>query len=776
MKAALDSWLDTERERLAVWLPVFMGAGVLSYYALRFEPSAWLGAAITVPVLVIAVWQPGIRWLFGPLAAAALGFTAGQFATARAPPIEPDLPTHAAMVTGTIRAVEVLPEGRRITIQPAWLDGAAEPLRRSLRIRLQKKDFSEIDSGDSVRIRALVRPPPSPSYPGAWDLQRDDFYSGLGGSGYALSKVERTAQGVPSEPMRLVQRLREIIARRVVAVIPGAAGAVSVTLLTGASMAIPEADHAAFRDSGLAHLLAVAGLHIGIVMGFALAVSRFGFALSERASLFWPTKKFAAIYALTAGGAYMVLTGMHVPIIRSFVMACLFTVALMADRRPFSLRGLGLAAAALMLIAPNQVPDVSFQMSFSAVLALIAGYEALRPWLRRLHGKSLVRRLGSHVVALALTSALAGSASAPYGAYHFGHVQVYFVLANMIAVPLTAMWVMPAGLIALFLMPLHLEVLALVPMGWGARAILWVARTTAALPAATFDVPHIPAWGLGLFSVGLAWLGLWQTRRRLAGIVLMFFGLASPLVDRPPDILVSADGRLIAVRTPAGAFLQQVQGGSKFTRDAWAQYWAVSSFHMIPSPPPSPPTSPSPPQSVSPTSPPVAPPSSWPGVSGPPLAARAGIVAPQAPDADNERTSAIRCEPDACFLQPYPDRRAALLARGAQHPAGCGQVSIIVSAEPARGLCPKPWPKLVDRFTVWRYGSAAIWLDRDGARVLTDRWDRGDRPWVQPVPKPRKAAPPKLPPAPVDLPAAADQAEETNPPPGVPLAETNNGE
>ena len=98
--------------------------------------------------------------------------------------------------------------------------------------------------------------------------------------------------------MRFVQWLREVIAHRVVAVIPGAAGAVSVTLLTGASMAIPEADHAAFRDSGLAHLLAVAGLHIGIVMGFALAIARFGFTLSEHASLFWQTKKLSAICAL----------------------------------------------------------------------------------------------------------------------------------------------------------------------------------------------------------------------------------------------------------------------------------------------------------------------------------------------------------------------------------------------------------------------------------------------------------------------------------------------
>jgi len=711
MKTALDRWLDTERERHAVWLPVFMGTGVLAYYALRFEPSVWLGPAFAAPLLGVAVWWPGARCLFGPLAVAALGFSAGQIATARAPPIEADLPAHAVVVTGTILAVEALPDGRRITVQPAFLDDAAVPLRRSARVRLQKKDDGALETGDSVKIRALLRPPPMPSYPGGWDLQRDAFYAGLGASGYALGKAERTAQVVPSAPMRFVQRLREVIAARVTAVIPGAAGAVSVTLLTGASMAIPEADHAAFRDSGLAHLLAVAGLHIGIVMGFALTLSRFAFSLNERASLFWPTKKLSGLCALAAGAAYMVLTGLHVPIIRSFVMACLFTIALMADRRPFSLRGLALAASVLMLLAPQEVPGVSFQMSFSAVLALISGYEALRPWLRRLHGAAWHRRFPSHLVALALTSALAGTASAPYGAYHFGRVQIYFILANMVAVPLTALWVMPAGLIALFLMPFHLESVVLIPMGWGARAIVWVANTTAGLPAATFAAPHIPVWGLCLFSFGLAWLGLWQTRRRLAGIALMLAGLASPLLDRPPDMLVSADGRLIAVRTPAGAFLQMGQGGSKFTRDAWLQYWGGGSFLPMP-----------------------------------------GVAAATA---DDGKPVSLRCDADACLLRPYADRPGALLARGAQHPNFCDQVSVIVSAEPARGLCPRPWPKLVDRFTVWRYGSAAIWLDADGARVITDRAERGDRPWVPPLPKPREAAVPMLPAAAVDGPGEA---------------------
>ncbi|HEX4172604.1 MAG TPA: ComEC/Rec2 family competence protein, partial [Acetobacteraceae bacterium] len=376
---ALEAWQTAERGRFVLWLPVFMGVGVLAYFGLRTEPPLWLGIAVALPALaayrlVTHLMVP--RALAMAFAATAIGFAAAQFATARAKP-QPALPRTATILTAQVRSVEHLPEGRRVALQDVRLDGG-EPLQRWLRVRLKKGDAQEIATGDTIRVRALVRPPMPPAYPGAWDLQREAWYTGQGGSGYALSDMELVAHTQPSAPLHVVQRLREVIAQRISSAVPGAAGAICVTLLTGVTSGIPPPDREAFSASGLAHLLAVAGLHIGIVMGWALAFFRLGFAASEYASLHWPTKKLAALAALLVGGGYMVLTGMHVPIMRSFAMACLYTIAVLAGRQAVSLRGLALAATVLMLLAPQEVPGVSFQMSFSAVLALISGYEVLR--------------------------------------------------------------------------------------------------------------------------------------------------------------------------------------------------------------------------------------------------------------------------------------------------------------------------------------------------------------------------------------------------------------
>jgi competence protein ComEC len=676
----LEDIVEAERGRFLLWLPVFMAAGVVAYFSLLTEPPRWIGGCALAGCLALgwlAGQYRGLQAVCWAAAALALGFASAQVETWRAAPLAV-IPTHAVIVTGTVRAVEQLPNGRRILLEQPRLDGGA-PLPRAIRLRLRPTDTVAVATGDRLKIRALLMRPAPPAYPGAWDLQRDAYYAGIAAYGFALNPLENLARAPPDGTSRWLQSLRETIAGRIAAVLPGTLGAIASTLLTGEGAAIPEGDREAFRDSGLAHLLAIAGLHIGIVMGLVFGGTRLALALSERAALHLPLKQIAALAALAAGGAYMLLTGAHVPIIRSFSMACMVTLGVLVGRRALSLRGLALAMATLILMAPAEVLGVSFQMSFSAVLGLIAGYEAMRPVLARLYGNgSWQRRLLGHVVALGLTSALAGTFSAPFGAYHFGHIQLYFVLANMAAVPLTAMWVMPAGLIALGLMPLHLEALALVPMGWGIAAILWIGREVSSWPGAVLAVPHMPAWGLGVLSLGIAWLGLWRSRLRLAGIAAILLGFASPMLVQPPDLLISADARLIAMRTEAGIYVQKQSGASRFTQESWQQL----------------------------------------------LAEQAGLPLPASGDTAD---GAITCTEVACVLRGHGS--TATLLRGSTTPDTACAASLLVSAQPIRLTCPAAIPT-IDRFSVWRDGAHAVWLDVTGPRILSDRQFRGDRPWV----------------------------------------------
>ena len=689
--ARLAVWAETERGRFMPWLPVCMALGVALFFALRADPAAWVGAAasgLSLGLTALAWHSLGGRLVGLGLSAACLGFLSAQTASWRALPLT-DLPRTAVIVSGTVRAVDMLPDGRRLVLDSARLgDGAA--VARRLRVRVKRQDRTEIVAGDEVQVRALMRAPAGPSYPGGWDVQRDAYFSGLGGGGTALGAINVLDHHAPIGLSAWVQAARDWIGRRVMASIPGPPGAIAATFLTGSTLAIPAADRAAMRDSGLAHLLAVAGLHIGIVMGLVFGATRLGLAAWERSALFWPTKPIAAVTALVAGGAYMLMAGAHVPVMRSFAMACVVTLGLVVGRRALSLRGWALAALVLMSFAPQELVGVSFQMSFAAVLALISGYEALRPLLTRLYGHQWWRRTISHVVALVLTSLLAGTASAPYGAYHFGHIQLYFIVANVIAVPLTAMVVLPLGLLGLVLMPVGLEGLALTPMGWGVQAILFVGQTVSAWPEATMAVRPMPGWGLLVFSLGLAWLALWRTRWRMIGVVPIVAGLLSPLVTPLPDVLVSGDARLIALRDGAGYAVQSV-GGAKFTREEWESHFAAGPFVPI----------------------------------------RDGVPAD--------------CDGQACRVGPV------LMARNKERvpEAACAGAALLVAAEPARGECPHG-VALLDRFTVWRDGAAAAWVEGDRVRVVTDREVRGDRPWVPRPPTPRKVT--------SDLPPAAQDS------------------
>ena len=696
--ASLGLWIAraaeafaAERQQKALWLPVAMGAGILLYFSLRSEPDArliWLAPVLIIAALLLARRWPFCGWLCALVAAGSFGFAVTLWHAQRAPPpLSP--PQRAVVVQGIVQNVQALPQGLRVTLAEARLGPEAPRLERSIRLRLRNDDPARPTPGDLISVRALIRAPSVPAYPGAWDFQRAAFFSGQGGVGFAIGAAEVTRGAGHAPPL---SGLRRELEARVLAVVPGAAGAISAALLTGSQSVIPRADLDAMRDSGLAHILSVSGLHIAIVMSVSFWVTRLLAALYRPLALRVPGKMLAGCGALLAGGFYMLLTGAQVPMQRSFAMACLVTLAILAGRKAISLRGLAWAAAAVMIFDPASLLGPSFQMSFAAVLALIAGWEAVQPRLAGLRGqKGWAWRIGFLLLALMMTSVLAGSATAPFGLAHFGRLQWYGVAANAVAVPLTSFIIMPAGMLAALLMPFGLEAPALWVMGFGVEGVLWVARIVAAWPGATESARPIPGWGLAVFAFGLCWLCLWRRWWRALGVLPMTLGLASAALVQPPQILISQDARLVGFFTTDALFIQRQQGASNLTRDTWLRHFGLDAAKALP-------------------------------------------AEGQSPDGK------LSCTADGCLFEAGA---SAFFVRRGNIMAQCGAVAVIISAEPIRQRCRQSI--LIDRFSVWRDGAHAIWLSPKGAQVMSDRSWRGDRPWVPPLPQPRAASEPTAP-------------------------------
>ena len=178
--------------------------------------------------------------------------------------------------------------------------------------------------------------------------------------------------------------------------------------------------------SGLAHVLSISGYHMAVVAGLMFFAFRAAFALMPAFSSRHPIKKWAALAALAAAAFYLLLSGAEVATQRSFIMIGIVLIGVMADRPTLTFRTLTVAAFGVLLLAPEAIVHPSFQMSFAATLALVAGYQQGLPWMSKGGDTPLAAKIalwgGREIAGLLLVSLLAGTATIPYIAYHFHRI------------------------------------------------------------------------------------------------------------------------------------------------------------------------------------------------------------------------------------------------------------------------------------------------------------------------------------------------------------------
>lgn len=679
--AWLGEALLAERERWPLWIPALLGTGIAGYFALPSEPPPLAGPAALFLAACLArlLWHGPARSASLAILICALGFAAAQW---RAEQVAAPVITHRIgplRVEGRVVAVtDRAPGGATLILDRLHLVRRYPmrvPKKVSLTMRVHKPP-PEI--GDRVGLLGVLMPPPPPAAPGSFDFARAAWFQQIGAVGYVLGTpavIEKPPHDGLLDGARLaLADMRRTLSLRIRSQLASPAGPVASALLTGDESGVDTRTNQALRDAGVGHLLSISGLHMAMVAGIVFFAVRTALALVPPVVLRWPIKKWAAVAALFGAFFYLLLSGAAVPTQRSFLMTAVALGAILIDRSPISLRVLALAAAAILLVMPEALLNVSFQLSFASVAALMVLYEAAGPRLLPGKGAGLEQRALVWLLAALLSGLVAELALAPIAAFQFNRLVLYGVVANLFAIPLFGVWVMPLGVLALALMPLGLERWALAPMGWGIDLLLAGARWVASWPGSVLPVPAIPTYAFALMVAGGLWFVLWRRKWRWLGLLPIVAGIALTLLARPPDVLIARDGRLVAVRNSDGRLVFSSFKRGKFARDLWLR--------------------------------------------------RDGL-APASSNADLAECDSAGCAFHGPAGQPV---FYAIEPDGLE--AQCRSATIVVSTSPIPS-CPSA-RLVIDDTALRRGGAHAIWLEEDSLRVRTAQDERGDRPWSRP--------------------------------------------
>lgn len=679
---AIENVLEKQRDQLPLLVPAALGAGIVGWQlgGDAIGPVFLLAAA---GLLLIAGWLGWQRRLARTLMLAVLLFAAGFGAIALksaffgAPPIAKPW---FGVLYGQIESVEdVSARG----IVRYVLKTAGEPLPERVRVNVPlDKHRPEFQSGAVIQLKVRLMPPPGPALPRSYDFARTAWFSGLGATGTALSAPTLLE---PSKGGKAFwAEKREALAAHIRGAMPKGTGAVGAALLVGSRGAISQEDADALRNSGMAHLLSVSGLHVTAVVGGAFLL------ISRLLSLVpWFALRFR-VPVVAAGGAaivavgYTLLTGAEVPTVRACVAALLILIALAMGREALSLRLLATGACLVLLFWPEALAGPSFQLSFAAVATIIVLHDSAL--IQRLTGRReepVLFRLGRAIASLLITGLAIELVLAPIALFHFHKSGIYGAAANIVAIPLTTFFVMPAQIIALLFDSVGLGQPFWWVAGQGVSAISGLAHWVSNAPGAVLALPSMPRWAFGATVIGGLWLAIVIGKTRFLGLIPLGAGMLAMALAPRPDMLVTGDGRHVAVVDRSGELVLLRPGAGDYALSMLAENAALRSE----------------PKAID----------AW-------------------PDA--------RCSPDICsFSIESETRKWSILATRSQYlvpsmelAAACKRADIVISERYLPWSCKPRWFK-ADREFLEQHGGLAIYLD--GPHVDSVAGHNAHQPWSQ---------------------------------------------
>jgi competence protein ComEC len=561
---------------LLLWSAFLLALGAATYSYLPDEPVWWFLLLICVVCGGVAYHtaRKGVSFavpvlLFSFLLGLSVANLHGQFGGTSIL----TTPIYAKFI-GRLEQVEYRAKDERWTIAVKSIKGlsVANTPRKLLLIRRSKG--ARFQAGDLVEAWARLIPLQRQAFPGSFDYGRYLWARQIGGQGYLGKRVKLitntngadiSSGSMWHEAWAVIEQVRTNVAAYLVTHMEAEPAGLASALIVGKRDYLSPETKDALRLSGLAHILAISGLHMALVTLTIFGGVRLVCSFIEPLVLRYDIKKFAAWAALLAASCYLVLSGHGVATIRAYVMMVIFLGAILAGRPALTMHNVALALIIIVLSQPFSVVEPGLQMSFAATVALIAGYRYLegverwKVWAGRSPGQTgdrLPGLVGRGVAlsmrwfaGLSMTALLAGVATMPFSIAFFHQMAPLGLVANLLAMPILSLLVMPVALISLLLVPFGLQQWPLGAMEWGLAQIILIAEWVLGISPQTALLAVGPA-GLALAgALILASFAIHPNRLAIVVSVLVAVGLLTfNHLQTKPDIWIAENGRSMAAR------------------------------------------------------------------------------------------------------------------------------------------------------------------------------------------------------------------------------------
>ena len=449
-----------------------------------------------------------------------------------------------------------------------------ELINRKIKLKYNNTEPS-LSVGDVVKVKTSISVVKYNVFPNDKSYENYAKYFNI----VARGKIKELQIIRDTNKSNFFDKIRKKIQTRIFEVNNHSAGAgVVIDILTGNNSFIPRDKLNNIRRSGCAHILAISGLHMSIIVAFVFIVFSHIFSLFPKIALKYNTKKLALLPAFITCFIYLQISSIPVSALRSFIMISIGFMTLLANRAKSSMNVLFITFFIILCIEPHYILSPSFQMSFMAVFCLISAYHS--EFLTQSNTLSIKNKSIRYVVGILSSSIIATIATMFFEIYHFKQFSWIGLLSNISVIPLTEFVVLPIGFIGMLFNGTFLGDFFYQISSYFAENIITITDFTANLPNAFLLTPQMQLWQLGLIVFSIITLFLSKSFfLKTLGFILSVVGIIYYIIQ--PKILLVYNQNLKNIVFFENGKYYSVNKMNDYTKSVWTQNLGINDIAVM---------------------------------------------------------------------------------------------------------------------------------------------------------------------------------------------------